>query len=236
MKKIGVVIPAWNEEIDLGLVLDVVSSVEWLAQVIIVDDGSTDNTLAFAQKYANNFPQLEVNHLAENQGKGAALLAGVRSLRGDIDLVIFLDADLVGLSEKHLKIISDPVLNQECEMAVAGFRKGYWRTDLSQWFAPPLSGQRCLVRKEAERALATLSDSRYGVELGLTYFARRNNLRVDYVIWEGVTHHIKEKKFGLLGGLKIRPAMYQQILVIMMREWWQTRREKLRPFWEIGSQ
>jgi glycosyltransferase involved in cell wall biosynthesis len=235
MKKIGVVIPAWNEENDIQFVLEVVSSVDWLAQVIVVDDGSTDNTLTVAQEIACLYPNMEVRHLEENQGKGAAMLTGVQSLQADIDLVIFIDADLVGFSESHLALLSDPVKNQHCEMTVAGFRKGYWRTDLSQWFAPNLSGQRCLHRKAAEIALVPLAESGYGVEIGLTYFARRKNWRVEYVVWEGTSHDIKESKLGLRKGLKIRRGMYQQILAIMLREWWQTHIEKLKPFWEIGS-
>jgi glycosyltransferase involved in cell wall biosynthesis len=235
MSEIGVVIPAWNEERDLKSVLDVIGPLDWLSQIMIVDDGSTDNTLAIAQDCACKNPKMNVVRHPDNQGKGATLLTGVESLREEIDTVIFLDADLIGFTEHHLKILSDPVINQQCEMAVAGFRKGYWRTDLSQWFAPGLSGQRCLSRKSAERALLPLTDCGYGVEIGLTHYAKRNDWRVEYVIWEGATHNIKEKKLGIMQGSKIRRVMFLQLLCSLLREWWRTNREKLKPFWEFGS-
>ena len=144
MKKIGAVIPAWNEEQDISLVLNTVGPVKWLSEIVVIDDGSIDNTLAVAQECAGQYPHMVVEQLAENKGKGAAMLAGVRALNADIEVVIFLDADLYGFSADHLAKLSDPVVSQRCDMTVAGFRKGRWRTDLSQRFTPNLSGQRCL--------------------------------------------------------------------------------------------
>ena len=123
--------PVYNEEGLLPAVLERVRAVPLDKEIILVDDCSTDGSREILRREAGQ-PNVRVLYHDKNQGKGAAFLAGVQSLRGDIDLVIFIDADLIGLSEKHLRIVSDPVLNQECEMAVAGFRKGYWRTDLSQ--------------------------------------------------------------------------------------------------------
>lgn len=235
MKKVGVVIPAWNEEGDIQPVLKAVGAVDWLAQIVVVDDGSTDNTLEVAQASAREFSRMKVEHFPENQGKGAAMLRGMDTLEPEIDTVIFLDADLIGLTPEHLEILYEPVEKNECEMAVAIFRHGYWRTDLSQRFAPNLNGQRCLPLKAALRALTPLEDSGYGVEIGLTRYARRNKWRVKYVGWEGVTHDIKEDKLGLREGLKVRWAiMYRQILATWFNDWWQERREKLIDLWESG--
>ena len=120
-------------------------------------------------------------------------------------------------------------------MSVAIFKKGYWRTDWSQRFAPNLNGQRCLPREATEKALAPLAESGYGVEIGLTLYARRNKWRIQYISWEGMTHDMKEKKLGWWGGYKVRGVMYQQILVTWTREWWQNRREQFNSMWEIGT-
>ncbi|GAH38240.1 unnamed protein product, partial [marine sediment metagenome] len=48
--------------------------------------------------------------------------------------------------------------------------------------------------------------------------------RVEYVIWEGTSHDMKESKLGLREGLKIRQMMYQQILDTWFREWRKNRR------------
>jgi glycosyltransferase involved in cell wall biosynthesis len=227
MKKIGAVIPAWNEEQDIPLVLNTVGPVKWLSEIVVIDDGSIDNTLAVAQECAGKYRHMVVEQLAENKGKGAAMLAGVRALDEDIEIVIFLDADLYGFTADHLAKLRDPVVSQRCDMTVAGFRKGRWRTDLSQRFTPNLSGQRCLPRKAVEQALPPLADSGYGVEIGLTLYGRRHKWRVEYVIWEGASHDMKEGKLGLLEGSKIRTMMYQQILDTWFQEWWKNRRQRI---------
>jgi glycosyltransferase involved in cell wall biosynthesis len=235
MKKVGVVIPAWNEERDIPIVLHAVGPVDWLSQVVVVDDGSDDQTLNVARDCAINYPNMIVEHLPNNQGKGAAMLAGVQMMSPEVDPIIFLDADLIGLSENHLSKLYRPVMEKECEMSVAIFKDGYWRTDLSQRFAPNLNGQRCLTRQAAEQALTPLAESGYGVEIGLTLYARRNKWRIQYVSWEGMTHDIKEHKLGWREGYKVRAVMYKQILVTWFHEWWQDRRKQFTAMWEIGS-
>lgn len=227
MKNIGVVIPAWNEEQDLPLVLNTVGPVNWLSQIVVIDDGSIDNTQIVAQECASQYPDMFVEHLPENKGKGAALLAGVQALDAEIEVVIFLDADLYGFTADHLAKLRDPIVSQRCDMTVAGFRKGRWLTDLSQRFTPNLSGQRCLPREAAEKALVPLADSGYGVEIGLTLYGRRKKWRIEYVIWEGASHDMKEGKLGLREGLKIRQMMYQQILGTWSREWWKNQQQRI---------
>ena len=235
MKKVGIVIPAWNEELNIPLVLETIGPVDWLSQVVVVDDGSEDQTLSVARECSRKYPNMIVEHLPDNQGKGAAMLAGMRIMSPDIDTVIFLDADLIGLSANHLSKLYTPVKNQRCEMSVAIFKDGYWRTDWSQRFAPNLNGQRCLPRQAAVQALAPLAESGYGVEIGLTLFARRNKWRIQYVSWEGMTHDMKEVKLGWREGYKVRGMMYHQILTTWIREWWQNRRDKFTEMWEIGT-
>lgn len=217
MDNVAVIIPAWNEELDIQLVLDALGPIEWLAQVMVVDDGSSDATLDVAQFCADKYPRMSVLHLPQNQGKGSAMLAGLRALSSDVEIVVFLDADLIGLTENHLKALVGPVTNCECEMSVAIFKKGFWRTDISQKFAPNLNGQRCLPLREAEVALVPLAESGYGVEIGLTLFARRKKWRIQYVDWLGMTHDIKEEKLGWFEGYRVRAMMYRQILVAWLR-------------------
>jgi glycosyltransferase involved in cell wall biosynthesis len=213
MDNVAIIVPAWNEERDIQCVLDTIGPIEWLTQVVVVDDGSSDATPRVAQDCAENYPGMSVMQLPQNQGKGSAMLAGLRSLPAEVDTVVFLDADLIGLTEDHLKVLIEPVKNRVCDMSVAIFKKGYWRTDISQKFAPNLNGQRCLALRDAEEALIPLAESGYGVEIGLTLYARRKNWRIQYVDWPGMTHDMKEHKLGRREGYRIRAMMYRQILV-----------------------
>lgn len=233
--KVGVIISALNEEEDIPLVLDVVCSVSWISQIVVVDDGSVDSTLVVASEYAKRDPRLVVFNHAENRGKSKAMLTGIRGLRPDVGYIMFLDADLIGLKPAHLVQLCDPIRSRRSDMTVAVFRHGYWVTDLAHRLTPNLSGQRCLKRDAAEQALAPLADSGYGVEIGLTFYARHQKWRVQYVVWEGATHSMKENKRGIWHGLIVRGVMYQQILSTYASIWWQTSWERRFGLKEINT-
>jgi glycosyltransferase involved in cell wall biosynthesis len=152
-------------------------------------------------------------HIFENRGKAAALLTGVQAL--STDLVIFLDADLVGLQPCHLEELYRPVSSGSYEMTIATFQHGNLLTDASHHFAPNLSGQRCLSRLEAEKALMPLVTARYGVEVGLTIYARSREWEIKNIIWGGVTHRMKEQKREVIAGLYSRWQMYSQIMAVI---------------------
>lgn len=212
-RTIGVIIPALNEAENLLRVLNVVCALDWVEQIVVVDDGSTDSTLDIARQYAARDKRALAVHISENQGKAAALLTGVQTLR--TELVIFLDADLVGLQPCHLEELYKPVNSGSCEMTIATFQHGNLLTDASHHFAPNLSGQRCLSRLKAEQALIPLVTARYGVEVGLTIYARSREWQIKNIIWSGVTHRMKEQKQKVFAGLYSRWQMYRQIMAIV---------------------
>lgn len=87
MPKISVIIPAYNEEDGIPLVIE--ECCDKVDEIIVVDDGSTDRTFAVAQKNANK--KVEIYKHETNKGKVAALRTGVEHATGDI--IIFTDAD-----------------------------------------------------------------------------------------------------------------------------------------------
>jgi len=211
---VGIVIPAYNEEANLHRVLDVVCATTWPAQIVVVDDGSADATSTVAAGYAALDPRVHALCLPQNQGKAGAMLAGVEMLT--TDLVTFLDADLLNLRPDCISDLCAPVLADECEMAVALFQHGGLRTDGSHKLTPILSGQRCLHRQDALTVLAGLAGTGYGVETGLTLHAKRVGWRIRYVIWQHVSHVMKEQKRGWIAGLRCRWQMYVQIGAVVL--------------------
>jgi glycosyltransferase involved in cell wall biosynthesis len=209
-----VVIPAYNEADNLHQVLTTVCATAWLQEIIVVDDGSTDATFESATRFAECDPRLVVMRLPENQGKAAALLTGVRALH--TDLVIFLDADLIGLRSLHLEQLRDLQISGSHEMGIAVFHEPTFINLISVRLAPNYSGQRCLWRLEAEEALTPLADARYGVEAGLNIHAEHQHWEVRRVAWYGVTHEIVWSKRRGLASLQNRWQMYYQI--------WQVKR------------
>ncbi len=210
---VGVVIPAFNEAENLHHVLAVIRKTTWLTQIVLVNDGSTDQTSQRARAAAELDPRMQVLELPENQGKAAAMLTGVRALQ--TDLVIFLDADLLNLQPGHLTALQTPVQTGQCEMSIALFRHGRLRTALSHRLTPNLSGQRCMWRDAAEHALEPIADTGFGVEMGLTKYAHQRHWRILKVYWTGVTHRMKEEKRKGFSGIAARWRMYREIAGVM---------------------
>lgn len=96
--KLSIVIPAYNEEKTIHLILDKVLDVVLPAgfekEIIIVNDSSTDDTKGALELYVQNHPQAGIllYHHEVNQGKGAALHTGINHATGDY--IIIQDADL----------------------------------------------------------------------------------------------------------------------------------------------
>jgi len=94
--EISAVIPVFNEEENLPVlipkVMEVLNQLSKVYEVILVDDGSSDNSRKILREMAIQYPTLRVLGLKENRGLSTALLAGMREARGDI--LITLDSDL----------------------------------------------------------------------------------------------------------------------------------------------
>jgi glycosyltransferase involved in cell wall biosynthesis len=92
----SIIIPAFNEKARIGATLaDVVRTVEgkgWNAEVIVVDDGSTDTTGAIVKAVADSHPYVRLLSNGVNRGKGYSVRNGMLHASGDI--VLFTDADL----------------------------------------------------------------------------------------------------------------------------------------------
>jgi dolichyl-phosphate beta-glucosyltransferase len=116
---ISVVIPAYNEHARIPATLDRVR--EYLDsageeyEVIVVDDGSTDATVALVEAVRESWPQLAVIALPRNQGKGAAVRAGMLQARGEHRL--FSDADLSTPIEELPRLRER--LGGACQVAIA---------------------------------------------------------------------------------------------------------------------
>ena len=210
---VGVVIPAFNEANNLHTVLTAVSNAGWLSRAIIVNDGSVDDTVATVMKYATEDSRMELIDLPVNRGKAGAMFTGVQAL--NTDLVIFLDADLLYLKSEHIQSLQRPVVDGSCDMSIALFRHGRFYTNLSHRLTPNLSGQRCLWRDEAEKALQPVVDTRFGVEMALTRYARAQGWRIQRVYWTGVSHRTKEEKRHGLSRISSRWQMYREIAGVL---------------------
>lgn len=98
IKKLSIVIPAYNEGSTIHRILDKVKAVELIGgiekEVVVVNDCSIDNTEESLLKYQSENPGLSISYFKHkvNKGKGAALHTGIKQATGDV--IVIQDADL----------------------------------------------------------------------------------------------------------------------------------------------
>lgn len=205
--KFAAVIPAFNEASTIGSIVRVCKSCPELSDVIVVNDGSSDQTGDVARKHS-----VTVIDLPTNQGKGAAVIAGVRAT--DADVIVLVDADLIGLRPSHIHQLIAPVKSGQVDMTVGVFKSGRKMTDLSQKIAPFLNGQRAIVRSIFDR-ISDLEVTRYGMDITLSRCAKQYGYRVEKVKLIAITQMMKEEKMGFWRGFSARLKMYWEILLAL---------------------
>jgi glycosyltransferase involved in cell wall biosynthesis len=202
---VSVVVPAYNEAGRIGAVIEPIVASALVDEVIVVDDGSDDETAREAERFS-----VRVLRLGRNRGKAAALDAGVSAARNDV--LLFLDADLVGLKTEHVDKMIRTYVDQSLDMAVGVFSDGRRNTDFAQRINPYASGQRILPRRLWERAKENVHEMNFGIEIALSKLAAREGWIKEYVKLEGVTHVLKEEKRGFTRGVVDRMRMYGDMI------------------------
>jgi len=202
--RVAAIVPAYNEEQTIGPVIEALLECRRLEEIIVVSDGSDDRTAEVARRYP-----VKVLELEQNVGKGGAMKAGANET--NCEVLLFVDADLVGLHTEHIEALLEPVLSGRTAMSIGVFSEGRRSTDLAQKLAPALSGQRA-VRKDLFDQVPNLEHSGYGVEIALTQYAERHNVEIVRVPLPAVSQVMKEEKRGLVEGMRARLKMYWEIV------------------------
>jgi glycosyltransferase involved in cell wall biosynthesis len=198
--EVAVIIPSFNEAERIAATVRAAASIPGVAAVIVVDDGSHDQTEAAAAGAGATV----VRH-ARNRGKAASMVTGARAAPAAAHL-LFLDADL-GASAAQAGALVRPVRSGDADVTIAqlppppgsvgghGIVVGLARRGILRrtgWHATqPLSGQRCLTRAAFDAALPLAA--RFGVETAMTIDLVRAGFRVVEVPvplshrWSGTT-------------------------------------------------
>jgi dolichyl-phosphate beta-glucosyltransferase len=194
---LSIIIPSFNEELRLPATLKQIAAYirnsKRPVEVIVVDDGSRDRTIAVAQSFRNEIPSLRVVPNGQNRGKGYSVRHGMQEARGRI--VLFTDADLSAPIEEVEKLLPamqdhDVAIGSRAvdrslitvhespfrEFAGVIFNK-IVRLILRLPFVDTQCGFKAFRREECRLIFEQQTIERFGFDPELLYLARHHGLR-----------------------------------------------------------
>ncbi|MDP1710609.1 MAG: glycosyltransferase family 2 protein [candidate division WWE3 bacterium] len=208
---VSAVVPVYNEQKTVAKVVRTLLKSPRIAEVIVVNDGSTDNSRAILRKFGDRIRFLDFRR---NRGKGFALAIGIKKAHGEI--VTFWDADLLNLSEKHIQSLTEPILSKEAEI-VLGHRA------LSPF--KNITGQRAYYRRDLLPHLGRMAKTRFGVEVYLNDALK--DLKLVQIPWRDLETLLKYQKFDsktalqeyLKAGTEIAQTITRREITKLNQDW-----------------
>ena len=208
MVALSCIIPAYNEAERIGAVLDVVTRHPLIDEIIVVDDGSADNTACIAME----FDSVHVIVKAANRGKSSAVCDGIRASCGS--MLLLLDADLVGLSADQLTNLIAPVMEGLADFSISlrGNALPPWK-----WLGLDyVSGERVLHREMFAGRLEEIEAlPGFGLEVYINKLLTTRGSRIKVVRWDGVQSPYKCIKYGFWIGATAEVRMLRNIAQII---------------------
>jgi len=226
----SIVIPAYNEGKRLAATLDkvlgYVHQQGWDAEVIVVNDGSRDNTAEIVRTFAERDPLVRLVENPGNRGKGFSVRHGMLKARGEV--IIFSDADLSSPIEEMLELLQ--AIESGADIAIGSrwlraelqtkrqslhrqlfgrIFNGLNRLILGLRFKDTQCGFKAFTRRSAQTILPLQQIERWGFDPEILFLAGKFGFRVDEV----------PVRWGHSGGTRINPLvdgahMFQEMLRI----------------------
>jgi len=226
----SIVIPAYNESARLGATLDkvlaYVRAQQWDAEVVVVNDGSRDNTAEIVREFAQKNPALRLLENPGNRGKGYSVRNGMLHARGRV--VLFSDADLSSPIEEAPKLfqaledgadvaIGSRWLRTELQTQRQPLHRQLFgrifnlllRITLGLQFADTQCGFKAFKQSAAKAIFPLQKIERWGFDPEILFLARKFGFKVQEV----------PVRWGHSGGARINPLvdgarMFQEMLRI----------------------
>ena len=194
--KTTAIICVLNEEKTIKNVVTTVSDY-FFDEVIVINDGSTDKTDEIVRGLTD-LHNLKYIPLSENKGKGYAMATGIENAIGE--LITFIDADMVNLTEEHFSQLITPVFNQEADMVL-----GQPTETLINYSVNPFksfTGQRSVLKEDIIPIVDKMKHSRFGVETLINFYYQAEGKKVKYVMLSGLVHPTKFQKTSAIKASK----------------------------------
>lgn len=225
--KYSIVIPAYNEsariESTLDRVMNCVDAQGWDAEVLVVDDGSSDSTPDIIHGWMARYPRLHLIQNAGNRGKGYSVRNGLLQAAGEI--VMFTDADLSAPMEEATRLFA--AIEGGADVAIGSrwldkgrqtihqplYRRFFgrcfnWvtRTIMGLPFKDTQCGFKAFRRSAAQKIFRLQRIERWGFDPEILFIARKlgYNIREVPVTWG---HDERSRMSYLKDGMKMLEEM-----------------------------
>jgi glycosyltransferase involved in cell wall biosynthesis len=220
---VDAVVPARNEVLTVAAVVESCRGCSYVREVIVVDDGSVDGTAEAAAAAGAKVVRREA---ADQGSKGHALASGVAA--SDAEAFLFCDADLLGITPRHLDAICRPWAEGRAAMSVGWFDYGLWNPVVLR--LAPTTGER-LVPRWVWEAVPPEKRHGYSIEIMLNEVIAEGHHPTTARILFGVTHRTKRAKYGRRRGYRETWRMFWHLLglptrgIVRWRTYWFYLRE-----------
>lgn len=211
IKKISCIIPAFNEERQIGAVLNAVLEARQKVsmQIIVVDDGSSDRTPEILKSYE----QISVITNKQNRGKSYSVAKGIEA--SDDEYILLLDSDLFGLTDENILALLAPIQNNVADITMS-IRRNLSFFDSRHDKFDLITGERVFPRSLVGSHIDAIKKlPNFALEVYLNDLIIQQKLAVKAVHWNNVLNKTKSKKRGLYSGWKENFKAVRDILKVI---------------------
>lgn len=199
-------IPFYNEGDRIIPVLNIVTKLSSISEVICIDDGSTDNA---SELVRNVFPKVILISLKKNNGKKFAIEKGLSASSNET--ILLMDADLENLQKFEIKNAIEMMMMQDknIDMLILRRMNAPWLIRINR-IDILFSGERILKKKDLKIILKEKIKG-YQLEIAINSYMQKNNKNVCWMP-SSARNTFKIKKNGFLSGLSKDGSMYADII------------------------
>jgi glycosyltransferase involved in cell wall biosynthesis len=223
-ESISCIIPAYNEGKRIRPVLEMLSAHPLISEILVVDDGSRDDTAEIVRTFASI--RLIVHET--NKGKTEALYTGITSAAHN--LLLLVDADLIGLTAENITDLIAPVADKRVDVSIS-MRKNSPLIDRLLGI-DQISGERVFYKQLLEGYIDELLKlPPFGFETFFNEIIIKKQVHIAVIFWKNVISPYPSQKYGFISGSIAFIKMIQDILHVVpisgvIRQYIQLRRLK----------
>ncbi len=194
--KVTAVVPVYNEEKTIGNVLEILTASDKIDEVIVINGGSTDGTSKIIKQF-----KVKIINLKHPNGKGDAVGTGTKNIKSEI--LLFFDADLIGLKKEHIDKLLEPVVNEGAAMVIGLRDKNSVIGNMIMPYFPLTGGERAILTRVFMEIRKCPLIEGWGLESVMNDYCKKKKLKVVKVKLGGMDHiGVQTKKYGLMAFLK----------------------------------